>query len=358
MSLHRRQRNWGCRIHDTQVLGIRTIVLENETIRISVLAGKGTDIVEFNYKPRDLDFVWLAPGGVRNPSSMHSTSPDPLGTFLDSYPGGWQEVFPNAGEPATHAGAQYGQHGEVFALPWDVDIVEDSEEAIVVRFSVRGQKNPCALTKTLRLTAGEPALEFHESLTNESPVPVEAMWGHHITFGQPFLKPGHRIVLPDSVSVQPHEEEVGPTGRRVANDDVFAWPHGIGASGETVDFSTIPESGTPSELFYISGFPDSTAWYEIIDPGPGIGMRVEWDTGTMPYLWYWQEFGATAGYPWYGRNYNIGLEPSSSYPTTGLPDAVANGSVMTLTPGETRDFRLRAEVFERSIDGDPHRRRD
>jgi hypothetical protein len=75
-------------------------------------------------------------------------------------------------------------------------------------------------------------------------------------------------------------------------------------------------------------------------------MRVEWDAGTMPYLWYWQEFGASKGYPWYGRNYNIGLEPGSSYPTNGLPDAVANGSAMRLEPGETRTMWLRASVIE------------
>lgn len=358
MSLHRPQRNWGCRIHDTQVQGIRTIVLENEVIRISVLAGKGTDLVEFNYKPHDLDFVWLAPGGIRNPVSMHSTSLDPLATFLDSYPGGWQEVFPNAGAPAVHAGAQYGQHGEVFALPWDVEIVDDSERSIAVRFTVRGHKVPCAITKTVRLNSGVPVLEIHETLTNESPVPVDVMWGHHITFGKPFLKPGHRITVPDPVIARPHAEDVGPNGRRVANNAAFVWPHGTGTDGKAVDFSAVPDPGTRSELFYISGFPGDTAWYEIVDPQSNIGMRVEWDSATMPYLWYWQEFGATSGYPWYGRNFNIGLEPSSSYPTNGLPDAVANGSALTLEPGVIRDFWLRARVVDHSLPFEPRPRLD
>lgn len=358
MMLHRPQRNWGCRIHDTQLAGIRTIVLENETIRISFLAGKGTDLVEFNYKPRDLDFAWLAPGSIRNPASMHSTSPDPLATFLDSYPGGWQEVFPNAGAPSIHAGAHYGQHGEVFALPWDVEIIDDAEQSVAVRFSVRGQKIPGRITKTIRLTGSEPLLEIHETLINESPVSIDAMWGHHITFGKPFLKPGHRITLPDSVIAQPHDVDVGPSGRRVASDDAFAWPLGTGADDTPVDFSVIPDPGTPSELFYISGFPGGIGWYEIVDPSPNLGMRVEWDAGTMPYLWYWQEFGATTGYPWYGRTYNVGLEPSSSYPTNGLPDAVANGSALMLGPGETREFWLRAQVVAPTVPDTPPQRLD
>jgi hypothetical protein len=92
---------------------MRLVSLENQFLRVSVLAGKGTDIVEFNYKPRDLDFVWLTPGGVHNPASFLSTSPDPLATFVDTYPGGWQEVFPNGGAPAISLGASFGQQSEI-----------------------------------------------------------------------------------------------------------------------------------------------------------------------------------------------------------------------------------------------------
>ena len=38
---------------------------------------------------------------------------DDVSAFLDHYRGGWQEVLPNGGVPGTHAGATYGQHGEV-----------------------------------------------------------------------------------------------------------------------------------------------------------------------------------------------------------------------------------------------------
>jgi len=344
MMIHRRQRNWGCRLHETELLGIRAIVLENERIRVSFLAGKGTDLVEFNYKPRDMDFAWLAPGGIRNPLAMHSTSPDSLATFLDVYPGGWQEVFPNAGAPSQWAGATYGQHGEVSALPWDVEIVTDTEDEVAVRFSVRGIKTPCSIAKVVRLHSGQAGIEIEEQVTNESPVPFQAMWGHHITFGKPFLVPGARIRLPAGVTALPHEAAVEASARRVASTNAFSWPIGKDPDGVEEDFSILPPPGTASELFYISGFSDNTAWYQITRPETDLGMRVEWDASILPYLWYWQEFGATRGYPWYGRNYNIGLEPSSSYPTNGLPDAVANGSALLLAPGETRSLWLTATV--------------
>jgi hypothetical protein len=34
-----------------------------------ILADKGSDIVVFRYKPRDLDFLLAMPGSIRNPQS-------------------------------------------------------------------------------------------------------------------------------------------------------------------------------------------------------------------------------------------------------------------------------------------------
>ncbi|MEJ7840029.1 MAG: DUF4432 family protein, partial [Thermomicrobiales bacterium] len=117
------------------------------------------------------------------------------------------------------------------------------------------------------------------------------------------------------------------------------------ANGEAVDLRTVPDHGTPSDLVYLSDFPDLVAWYELTNPERPIGVRVEWDRETLPYLWYWQEFGGTVGYPWYGEVYTIGLEPNSSYPTRGLAAAVENGSAMTIGPRASAGFEMRVATF-------------
>jgi len=67
-------RNHGCRITDELVYkGMRTIILENELIRVGILIDKGTDIFEFLYKPTDTDFLLRSPIGLSNRNNFTET---------------------------------------------------------------------------------------------------------------------------------------------------------------------------------------------------------------------------------------------------------------------------------------------
>jgi hypothetical protein len=339
---HAPQRNWGARVREYVVQGMRAVFLENERLRIGILADKGTDLFELLYKPRDLDFAWLSAKGVQNPVVYAAGNSDAVATFLDTYPGGWQEILPNGGAPCSYGGVTYGQHGELSVVPWDYEVVADSEREVAVRFTVAGRKSPFRVVKEVRLRAGELGFSIEEKVENEGASSAHLMWGHHITFGPPFLRPGARISLPDGVEVIPHAERLNPDRRRVAPDS-GRWPLVAAEGGGELDLSLVPDRGEPSEIVYLAGFPEGR--YEVRDPDR-LGLRVEWDASVMPYLWFWQEFGATRGYPWYGRHYNIGLEPFTSYPTNGLEEAVRLGTALELGPGERRDFRVSATVVE------------
>jgi hypothetical protein len=327
-----RQRNWGARVRELEWLGLPALTLENELLRVGILAGKGSDVFELLYKPRDVDFAWLTAGGFTARTD----------NFVDGYGGGWQEILPNGGAPSTYDGVSYGQHGEISLLPWDHEVVEDDQERVAVRLSVACAKAPLRVEKHLRLARGEARLEVEETLTNDSPSAVRCMWGHHIALGAPFLEPGARIRLPDGVEGIPHPTALNDGMRRVAPES-FRWPRAAAADGGEVDLSVLPPPGAPSDIVYLTGFAER-AWYEI--GGDDVRFRVEWDARVMPYLWFWQEFGATKGYPWYGRHWNVGLEPFSSYPTNGLAEAVGNGTALELRPHEERAFSLTAEVID------------
>ena len=51
------ERNHGCRVSDDWTFrGLKTVVMENEVLRIVILADKGADIYQFVHKPSDIDF--------------------------------------------------------------------------------------------------------------------------------------------------------------------------------------------------------------------------------------------------------------------------------------------------------------
>ena len=116
-----------------------------------MLVDKGADIFEFLYKPRDVDLLWRSPLGIVHPARGMPSIASREGAFMDSYEGGWQELFPTLGPPAVHHGAEFGAHGEVALLPWEYTIERDDPEEIQVTFGVRTRRTPFTLQRTLTL---------------------------------------------------------------------------------------------------------------------------------------------------------------------------------------------------------------
>ena len=84
----------GCRV-ETEITfrGWRMVILENKNLRVSVLPEKGSNIVEFRYKPLDLDIMWESPLGLQSKEWFLATNGGGAqGNFMDYYEGGWQEI--------------------------------------------------------------------------------------------------------------------------------------------------------------------------------------------------------------------------------------------------------------------------
>src|SRR5262249_12763335 len=90
---------------------------------------------------------------------------------------------------------------------------------------------------------------------------------------------------------------------------------------------------------------DRGAWYAITNPERQVTFALGWDSNVFRYLWLWQELDYAKGYPWWGRTYTVALEPWTSYPTLGLPEAVARKTQLTLAAGQSVSTWLSAVVF-------------
>src|SRR6185503_4201283 len=193
--------------------------LENEKLRVTVIADKGADIYEFLYKPRDVDFMWRSWVGLRDRAHIVPTSARAeAGAHMDYYEGGWQELFPNCGTLSLHQEAEIGQHGEVLLLPWSYTITKDEPDEIEVRFEVRTIRTPFHLVKSMSLRRNEAVLRIHERVTNESGQSVSFTWGHHPALGWPFIDESCRVDLP-ACRIRTIAE-FAPTTSRLAPDQV------------------------------------------------------------------------------------------------------------------------------------------
>ena len=155
------------------------------------------------------------------------------------------------------------------------------------------------------------------------------MWGHHPVVGKPFLDDSCRISAP-ACGVEVFHDEDGPD-HRLALHQQGTWPIVKERNGSPLDLRIVPpESGRTMDNCYLRDF--SEGWISIYSQNRRVGFGLAWDPSVFRFVWLWEALGGGLGYPWYGRTYNIGLEPWTSYPCSGLPSAVENGTARNL-PG-------------------------
>jgi hypothetical protein len=170
-NFYHHNRNYGCRYHEVLYKGYRTLVLENEVLRMTILVDKGTDIIELLYKPKDVDFMWRSPLDLDASNKNPVTRAFESGCFPDVYEGGWQELLPSVSTPTNYKGTNLGFHGEVMFLPWQYQILEDSPQEVTVQFTVRLRRAPLFVVKTVTMRSKTSYIEFEETVRNEGDEP-------------------------------------------------------------------------------------------------------------------------------------------------------------------------------------------
>jgi hypothetical protein len=338
MIFYTHERNFGCRLREYIYKGLRVVTLENEMLRVSILADKGTDVFEFLYKPQDVDFMWCSPWGIRNPATYVPTSHHGGSAFLDFYEGGWQDCLPTGGGSCEYRGLPFGAHGETPTLPWDYRIVEDTPERVSVVFSVRTVRTPFHVEKRISLERGKGTLQVRERVVNEGRVTMEMMWGQHPALGAPFLDESCRIDLPGG---QVHCIGLTPVTRFAAG--VYPWPHVPGKDGDSIDLRKVASiDANTTDTIFVSDMPEG--WYAITNTRRNVGFGMAWPLDVYRVLWFWQVYGGAAGAPWYGRTYNIALEPFSSMETT-VTEAMQAGTAHILEPGASLEASFAAVAY-------------
>jgi len=313
--------------------------LEAHPLQVDVVPGKGGDILSVRWLPSDIDLLWTSPWGLRRKGAT-SMATDSVSRFLESYPGGWQSIFPNGGDACVDDGVEHGFHGEACLASWQVErVFAEPEQAGVVMSALLERSN---FFMTKQITVEQGSVVIVESARNLSAHSREVMWSHHPAFGPPFLSEDC-IVGADARRFVVDDERDTPAGD-LPPGSISKWPHAAAKTGGIVDLGSIPAG--PSDRFgYLTDFEAPRMW--IRNPSLGLVAEITWDLSVFPYAWFWLEKNATVGYPWFGDAFVLGLEPASSYPGQGIVNVRRKTTnLLRFAEGETKTAEVRLTVSQ------------
>jgi len=342
-NFYQHNRNYGCRFKEIVYKGYKSLLIENEKLRLLILLEKGSDILEFLYKPEDIDFLWKShieiDGTNRNPVTREYQS----GSFLDTYEGGWQEILPSFGSAHNYKNTNMGIHGELYSLPWDYEVLIDEVYTLKLKLFVRMKRAPFFVEKVIIIKSGESCVEFEECIINEGHEEFEFMWGQHPSFGKPFLDENCIIDLPSGIYGRTHNMNISSTDI-MSEDREFKWPFVNSKSGGKIDLSRImpPDAKTDFRV-WLEGF--NEGWYSIINTHKKVGFGLSWDCNIYRYLFIWFSYCGWLDSPFYGRCYTVAMELQSSIPDN-LIDAINNRSTLILKPDEEVRTKYTAMAFK------------
>ena len=338
-------RNYGCRLRRYLWEGVEMLSLENQKIKVVFALGKGADIVELVYKPTDTDVLWHSFNPLKNITHLPTVAAA-AGNFLDSYAGGWQELFPTYGADADYCGGHIGINGEACIYPWTCRVLQDSPECVEVLLSLRTIRSPFLLEKTICLESGDSTLHLHQKVINLGGVRQQFMWGHHPAFGYPFLDDSVRLHVAGTPTVTVPAANIAhhcPFDR----ETIGQWPTLPGKDGQEIDMSRAyrPEDRLYME-YALSNLVEGA--YELVNHNTGLGVRLTWDKERFPYLWVWGLYCGIDTYPWYGRAYVMAVEPWSTMPSN-YNQALEQGGLLELDAGASMETEVAAELFVQEV---------
>ena len=312
------------------------VEITSEALGVTVNPRVGGTITQVTHLDSGLSVLGKAPWDtVDAPIAGLAARDEP--EWLTRFTGGWPLLFPNGGDACSFGGIFHGFHGEASIAPWDFPAAADT-----IRLRRRFFSVPVEMER--ELTVEGDLLIVRERLKMDGIRPVEAMWGHHATFGSDLLAGPVEITTgARGVTV---DGGYDPAANPLAPGAEGEWPVIAGKAGG-IDLSK--PVGPLAAMAYLNDFQGKAdkAWAAIRRLDGGIAAALSWDAARFPCAWLWYELGGTTEPPWHGRGRMIGIEPNTTRSGAGLADAKARGTgLLTLEPGAEFQTELRLHVFK------------
>lgn len=310
-------------LEQTVERGWEVLRLTSEQVSVTVVPGLGGTVTSLDVGGSEL--LARTPWGLPQRGAP-ALAGGAEAVMLDTSPGGWQPLFPYAGQAGGYSTeGPFDGEARLASMDWTV-----TDSSLELRARLR--RTPFVLTRTVSVLGGEVTLR--ETVRNVGAEAVEAVWGHRLLLGGDLVAAGTVIDAPASVV------RSDPFSSSAASfDDLLPWPRAYAGDG-LVNLRTVPGPGSGStRTAYLCELARPSV--RVSRPATGLALELEWDAEVWPYLWYELEAGGRAGYPWYGAGYHLALSPASGWPASGLADVRRNsGTELALEPGTERTATL------------------
>jgi hypothetical protein len=291
---------------DQTYRGRRAAVIENETLRVTVLA-EGGHIAEVFDKQIGVNPLWTPP---------------------------WRSIEPSAYDAAIHRGT-YGEGADAQLLAGimghniclDIFGVPSPDEAAagltahgdasVVAYEIsewsggllmRAQLPVGRIQFDRRIELQPRAVSIHERVESLCGFDRPIGWTQHVTLGPPFLEKGETEFRASATRSQVFEPDFGVADylRRGA---VFDWPSAPGMDGGVVDLQLF--TSRPRSSAYTAHLMDPTgrsAFFVAYSPAARLAFGYVWQPSDFPWLGIWEENYSRLAPPWNGQTLTRGME--------------------------------------------------
>lgn len=316
-------------ISELEYKGFPAVLLRSAMLEIIVIPSLGAKAVSLRFLPTGRQWLWQDP-----------TRPYRSGVYGDDFAAydisGFDECFPSIGEcfypDYPWKGAIVPDHGELWSLPWEYKIEENS-----LHLQVHGVRFPYLFEKWLTFTApGRCRIQYR--VTNLSSFPFKYIWSAHPMFA---IEPGMRIHLPGTPRLY---KEFG-IGGRIGPDrgpgnggylSEHVWPFVVNASGEQEDLRDLDYPIPPvMDKVYADGL--SSGWCALHNPRTGEYVSFAFSPSRVPRVGVCVDMGA---WPFTGQpSYWTALEPCTGC-TDRLDVAILRGEHSVMETLATKEWTL------------------
>jgi hypothetical protein len=291
---------------DRTYRGRRAAVIENDTLRVTVLV-EGGHIAEVFDKQTGVNPLWTPPWRSIEPSAYDRA------IHRDTFGGGADapllagimghnlclDIF---GAPSPdEAAAGFTAHGDASVVAYEISELTGG-------LVMRAQLPLGRIQFERRIELLRRAVSIHERVDSMCGFDRPIGWTEHVTLGPPFLEKGGTEFRASATRSQVFEADFGAADylRRGAP---FDWPNAPGLDGGVVDLRSF--TSRPRSSAYTAHLMDPArrrAFFVAYSPAVRLAFGYVWQPSDFPWLGIWEENHSRTAPPWNGETLTRGME--------------------------------------------------